>query len=405
MQIGFFFDGDSEVGGIFQQASAYIKKIIDKSDNKSQYQFTIIVNSKKISQSLKKENIKHLFFNKSITTRVQLFLFTTRFFGYFYSKLKIRNPFEKFLKKNKIDLLVFNSSSYYVFYARNFNYVSNIWNTELKNINFFPEFKKNSSFTRHDAIIKEIVLYSFKIIVFSEDNIKDLQSLYNCPKEKVLTQTLFPYLPILYEEKKNEIDKIEKDFIGFDLDPKTRVFLYPAQYYSHKNHKFLIDVAENIRNKINKKFLFIFTGIDRGNLDYLKKITTNLNLNENIKFFNNIKNEHLIKLYFICDALVSSTYLGRLSLPLLEAFYFKKVVFYSKGVLDNKLEKKIHSFDLNNKEDLTNKLIDFINNKENFEKDLDNNRIYYNQNCSNISFESTYKKIFKQFEFYKNKWE
>lgn len=315
------------------------------------------------------------------------------------------NPFEKFLRKNKIDLLVFNSLTYYVFYARNFNYVGTIWNTEIKKISFFPEFKKNSSFTWHDAIIREIVLYSFKIIVFSEDNIKDLQSLYNCSKEKVLTQTLFPYLPIVYEEKKYEIDKIERDFIGFDLDPKTRVFLYPAQYYSHKNHKFLIDVAENIRNKINKKFLFIFTGTDRGNLDYLKKITTNLKLNENIKFFENIKNELLIKLYIISDALVSSTYLGRLSLPLLEAFYFKKVIFYSKGVLDSKIEKKIHSFDLNNKEDLTNKLIDFINNKENFEKDLDDNQNFYNQNCSNISFESTYKKIFEEFEFYKNKWE
>ena len=54
--------------------------------------------------------------------------------------------------------------------------------------------------------------------------------------------------------------------------------------------------------------------------------------------------------------------------------------------------------------DITNAYFQYTH-KRIIEKDLDNNRIYYNQNCSNISFESTYKKIFKQFEFYKNKWE
>ena len=69
MQIGFFFDGASEVGGIFQQTKAYIKKINNRSNNKKD-KFIIIVNSKKTSKLLKKENIKHLFFNKSIVRRI-----------------------------------------------------------------------------------------------------------------------------------------------------------------------------------------------------------------------------------------------------------------------------------------------------------------------------------------------
>ena len=403
MQIGFFFDGASEVGGIFQQTKAYIKKINNRSNNKKD-KFIIIVNSKKTSKLLKKENIKHLFFNKSIVRRIFLFLFTIRFFEYFYLKFKILNPFEKFLRRNKIDLIVFNSPSYYVFYTRNVHYVANIWNTEIKNLNFFPEFLENSNYTKHDAIIKEVVMHAFRIIVFSEDNIKDLEFFYNCPKEKILTQVILPYLPIIYEEKMEQINKIEKNFLDLDLQLETTIFLYPAQYYPHKNHKFLIDIAENIKNKTSKKFLFIFTGVDKGNLTYLKKITENSNLNKNIKFFENLKNEYLIKLYLLSDALISSTYLGRLSLPLLEAFYFKKPVFYSKGVLDNKIEKKVYSFDLNNKEDLTNKLIDFINNKGDFHENLNNNRIYYDLNCTNNSFENIYNIIFNQFKFFQNKW-
>ena len=49
MKIGFFIDGDWEVGGIFQQKKENINKIIKYSSKKDE--LIIIVKSKKISQS------------------------------------------------------------------------------------------------------------------------------------------------------------------------------------------------------------------------------------------------------------------------------------------------------------------------------------------------------------------
>lgn len=400
MKIGFFIDGDWEVGGIFQQKKENINKIIKYSSKKDE--LIIIVKSKKISQSLNKESIKHIYFKDSFLKRIFLFLYTFDFFQFFFTKFKISNPFEKFLKKNQIDLLVFNSPSNYIFYARNIHYVINIWNTEIKNYNFFPEFIKNASFKKQDLIIKEAVLYSFKIIVFSKDNIKDLQILYNCPQKKITTQIIFPYLPTIYEKDREKIDNISID--SLDLKPGTNLFLYPAQFYAHKNHKYLIEVAANIKDKTEKEFLFIFTGIDKGNLSYLKKITNEHNLNNKIKFFENLENEYLIKIYLLCDAVISSTYIGKLSLPLLEAFYFKKPIFYSKNILDSDIEKRTNIFDLKNVDDLSNQLVSFMNDKENLSKNLRENREFYDLNCSSTKFAKTYQTIFDEFRFYASRW-
>jgi hypothetical protein len=402
VRIGFFFDGHSEAGGIFQQAQAYYDKIINHKNDK--YQLIIIVNSKKNSETLKKNKIKHLYFKKTFIQKIIFYLFSFRLFQYFFRKLKITNPFEKFLKRNQISLIVFNSPSPYIFYARNIHYVVNIWNTDLKKYNFFPEFIEDSSYTNQSSIIKEAVMYSFRIVVFTDDNIKDLELYYNCPREKILTQVIFPYLPIIYENNAKDINKIQNNFLGFDLKPEISIFLYPAQYFAHKNHKFLIDVAKNIKSKTNKKFLFLFTGIDKGNLAFLKQITVQANLNDTVKFYDNVKNEYLVKMYLICDALVSSTYIGKLSLPLLEAFYFQKPIFYSRGILDQKIEQKVFSFDLDNIDDLSKQLIDFIDNKKKFLNNIKNNKSYYDLNCKNNSFEDIYNNIFDQFIFLRNKW-
>ena len=59
-------------------------------------------------------------------------------------------------------------------------------------------------------------------------------------------------------------------------------------------------------------------------------------------------------------AVVVPTYVGRSSLPLLESFYFKKTIFYSKDILDPALEKFVNAFDLKNPHDLAHKISEFL---------------------------------------------
>ena len=184
----------------------------------------------------------------------------------------------------------------------------------------------------------------------------------------------------------------------------TKLFLYPAQYFPHKNHKFLIDAVNILKKKTAKKFIFIFTGIDKGNLSFLKNLVNSFDLNKEIIFYENIDDKKLISLYLKCDALISSTYLGRLSLPLLEAFYFEKPIFYSEGILDIEFEKKVYPFDLKSPLDLMSKLISFLEGKEDYAGFINSNKNYYNLNCTDKNFNENYLKIINEYEFYSGKW-
>lgn len=402
MKTAFFFDVDTDGGGILQQTRKYIDSTLKLEIDRNR--IIIIVNSKKISFELSKNNIDHLFFNKkNFLIRLLFILYRISFFRFFFNKYNILNPFENYLKKNSIDLVIFNSPSYYIFYSKKINYIINIWNTEIKNYNFFPEFKKKLAYEHQNKIIKEAVDNAFRIIVFTKQNKKDLENIYNCNSKKIIEQIMIPNLPKIYEENINH--DFNSLFNYFKIKLKdTKLFLYPAQYFPHKNHKFLIDAVNILKKKTVKKFIFIFTGIDKGNLSFLKNLVNSFDLNKEIIFYENLDDKKLISLYLKCDALISSTYLGRISLPLLEAFYFEKPIFYSEGILDMEFEKKVYPFDLKSPLDLMSKLISFLEGKEGYAGFINSNKNYYNLNCTDKNFNENYLKIINEYEFYSGKW-
>jgi hypothetical protein len=402
MKTAFFFDIESDGGGIFQHTKRYINSVLKLglSDN----ELLIIVNSKKISSSLKEKNIDHLLFDKNkFSIKLFFFLFNISFLKILFNKFNIINPFENFIKKKKIDLVIFNSPSYYIFYCKKINYIFNIWNTEIKFYNFFPEFKKNLAYENQNSIIQEAVNNAFKIVVFTRQNRTDLKNLYSCDDSKIVEQIMIPNLPKIYEENRNY--DFSSFFSSIKINLKNqKVFLYPAQYYAHKNHKYLIEAISILKKNTKQNFLFIFTGIDKGNLLFLKNLVSSSNLNNEIKFYENIDDFKLISLYLGCDALISSTYLGRISLPLLEGFYFKKPIFYSKGILDVEFEKRIYPFDLKDTSDFSSKIISFFNKELNEDQFINSNKKYYDLSCNDEIFKNNYLKIITEYEFYHKKW-
>ena len=94
------------------------------------------------------------------------FISNNKFFS-----IKITNPFERFLKKNKIDFVIFSNPSFFSNYCENTDYAINIWNTEISNYAFFNEFK-NGNYEFQNKIIKKSVRDAFRIIVFTEQNKK-----------------------------------------------------------------------------------------------------------------------------------------------------------------------------------------------------------------------------------------
>ena len=205
MRVGFFLSSESSGGG-FNQNLSFILTLKNKQfDNCN---FIFLTDNYKLVIFLKDKNIDFLYFKKTFLRSFFLRLFNFLFFKKVLKKLNIKNPFHSFLLSNNIDFLIFNSPSYYVNYSEEINYSCSIWNTEIRTFNNFIEFI-GDNFHYQDNLIKKIVDKAFRILVFSKKNKEDLLKYYLCNQDKIITQSLIPYLPTIYNQKKNrDINKI-----------------------------------------------------------------------------------------------------------------------------------------------------------------------------------------------------
>jgi glycosyltransferase involved in cell wall biosynthesis len=394
MRVAFFLSGLGS-GGIYNQTIGVIKLIKNLQLN-NEDEICIVTDEKKISIELDLGDIRIIYFKKTFLKKLMFSLSEFIKKNRFINKNYTLNPFQKFLKTNQIDLIIFTQPSFYSLYCDGVQFVINIWNTEIKKYYNLNEFI-TGGYEYQNRIINFSVEKAFKIIVFTEENKKDLNELYGCRKEKIVIQNLTPILPNIYKRNKNK-DYL-KIFNDLNLNSNFKWFFYPAQFWPHKNHRYLIEVMKELNKKNNHNIGFVFCGVDKGNLPFVKEIIKKENLSDNIKILGFINDEEIISLYINCAAVILPTLLGRSSLPLLESLFFKKKIFYSDGVLDDKLRKYVEEFDLDNPSDLSIKLLNYIN-----KNNMTSNEIDYETEFNENKFKKNYEFIINDYRNLLKKW-
>ena len=360
MKVAILFDSLNFSGGIIHQTLSTLYSLNDK--DFSDINFEIITPAHIDTDELRnfQKKIKIFNFHKSAERFNKLV--KSKVINLIFKKFNIINPFEKFLKKNKYDLVFFLSPSKYVEYCGEHNFIINIFDLNHRLENSFPEYRRKSEIEETDEIIYKSVKYAYKIFVNSNQAMNDLSDIYGCPQQKI---SILSYNSSLIEEhkkissNKDQMNNFENIFSNFKFNKKENIFFYPAQFWPHKNHKYLIDVA-TILEKKKIDFKFIFCGAKKLNYDYINNLVDLNNLNLKIEVFDYLSDQEVISLYLNCSAVLMPTYVGRTSLPLIESFYFKKPIFYSKGILDKEIENFVYPFDLNNPNDLALKIESFL---------------------------------------------
>jgi glycosyltransferase involved in cell wall biosynthesis len=394
MRVAFFLSGLGS-GGIYNQTLGVIK-LIKNLQLYNEDEICIITDEKKISINLDLGDIKIIYFKKTFIKKLMFSMSEFIKKNRFISRNYTLNPFQKFLKTNQIDLIIFTQPSFYSLYCDGVQFVINIWNTEIKKHYNLNEFI-SGGYEYQNRIINFSVEKAFKIIVFTEKNKKDLYELYGCRKEKIVIQNLTPILPNIYKRNKNK-DYL-KIFNNLNLNSNFKWFFYPAQFWPHKNHRYLLDVMKELNKNNNQNIGFVFCGPDKGNLSFIKEIIKEENLSDHIKILGFINDEEIISLYLNCAAVIVPTLLGRSSLPLLESLFFKKKIFYSSGVLDDKLKNYVEEFDLDNPSDLSIKLLNYINKNESKFNEID-----YQTEFNENKFKKNYEFIINDYRNLLKKW-
>jgi glycosyltransferase involved in cell wall biosynthesis len=356
MKVAIFFEANNFSGGVYNLSMSTINSLNNK--ELSDIDLNIVTTTFSNIKKLRSVDAKSEFFPSHKLAERFNRLNKIKLFNFIFKKFKIINPFEKFIKKNNYDLIFFLSPSKYIEYSGETNFIVNLFDFNHRIENSFPEYRSKNNIEEIDDIITTSAKKAYKIFVNTDEAKKDLQNLYNCHSSKILILPYGSSLVNLYESK-NNITSFLNIFKKLEVSKTKNIFFYPAQFWPHKNHKYLIDAAK-ILDANNIEFRFIFCGSKKINYDYIVNQIKLNNLNDKIFIYDYLDDDQVVALYLNCLAVVVPTYVGRSSLPLLESFYFKKTIFYSKDILDPALEKFVNAFDLKNPHDLAHKISEFL---------------------------------------------
>jgi glycosyltransferase involved in cell wall biosynthesis len=254
------------------------------------------------------------------------------------------------LIKNNIDLLYYPQAETFVL---DYPYIMTSWDLGHRSTYSFPEMSMNDTFELRNSFRVNALLKSTAIIVESEESKEELIKYTQVYDKKIFVLPL-PYGSVVNQNPSEFESEI---YLKTNKLSANNYFLYPAQFWSHKNHYNLI-LAFNNYLKQYKDTKLILTGSDKGNLSYIKELVKDLQLEKHIVFAGYVSDLELNILYRNAISLVFPSLLGPTNMPLLEALKIGCKVICSNLVGHMKLmgENALY-FNPLDPDDISNKMI------------------------------------------------
>ena len=220
------------------------------------------------------------------------------------------NSIDKVVRRNNLDFLFFLGSSP-VPTRVPFGVI--VWDVQHRTHPWFPELQPG--WTSRDELCRLVLPRASIVITGTNVGREQLINLYGVHGHNI---SVIPH-PVPSDIPGASEKKYCRDF----------KFLYPAQFWPHKNHAVIIEAMNILRLQNKLSFKVIFVGSDKGNLSYIRELIGEYNLSEFCEIKGFVPRAELINLYQEVDALVYSSFSGPENLPPLEAFKSSVPVLYA----------------------------------------------------------------------------
>lgn len=376
-------------GGGNQYEKLVSNLLVSKNDKNIFY----YLNSNKKNISNKSIIYKDNFFNKII----RILSRNLNFYKILESLSLNILSFEKKLINKNIDLVYFLSSSFLAEELVTIPFITTVWDLEHKKLNNFPELNKNKEIEKRDNYYSRILKKAFKIIVESETTKNDIKNFYLIDHKKI------DILPFFIDENEFKNKDLELNISEISHYSKKKYIFYPAQFWSHKNHIYLVNVMEILKkNKIN--ITLVLTGSDKGNLNFIKNAINSKGLNNQIDILGFVSRKKLIYLYKNALALVMPTLIGPTNIPPLEGLASNIFVCHSdKKFAKNQLQDAAIYFDVKNPNSLAEIVNDLLNTPEKYAfKKINGRRLL--DNWTQKDFYNKIIRILDEYEEFSKTW-
>lgn len=226
---------------------------------------------------------------------------------------------ETFLSRKNIDIIYFLTPSSKPELLNNIPYIMTVWDLCHRDYNEFPEVRNNNEFENRENRYNILLKKAVKVIADSELGKKNICYRYGIDYNRV---EVLKFLP-------RSIDETFYIDIKKKYKLKNDYIYYPAQFWAHKNHIYILKALKILKENYHICIDAIFSGTDYGNLEYIMEKSIEYNINNQVHYIGFVDDNEVPSLYRQSIALVMPTYFGPTNIPPLEAFYLNVPVCYS----------------------------------------------------------------------------
>lgn len=327
IRLGVIFDQQIGTGGGYQQAlnAALLVKQLS-ADLVEPIYFTTL---KENTRTLLEYGINAIHLDLSLYDIAWIYFLRFIQSGHIIKIIKYlsrQNPFERALNKQKIDLVYFLSPSSRAIDLEKLNYITTVWDLCHRDDPEFPEVRWERQLESREKNFRALLPRATAIFVDSTIGKANVIHRYGIDEDRIHVMPFQGAVTTRLDSinlQANEFDVREK----YDL--KFPYIFYPAQFWAHKNHVYVLNGLKSLESKYGLVVGAIFAGGDRGNAEYVEEYAARLGITERVRFVGFVSNQEIKSLYKQSLALVMPTYFGPTNLPPLEAFGLGVPVLYS----------------------------------------------------------------------------
>ncbi|HEX8332396.1 MAG TPA: glycosyltransferase family 1 protein, partial [Segetibacter sp.] len=230
---------------------------------------------------------------------------------------------ENLLRDNKIDLIYYLRPEWEIL---NYPFIATHWDNCHKSIPPFPEVALDGMYEKREKYHLYTLNKALAILCESYAGVKEVQKLNTYQEDKI------KMLPIFAGEVINKSypeTEQQQTLSKFNLQ-KEKYFIYPAQFWAHKNHYNIITAFQKlIAETKDEQLKLVLCGSDKGNFDYITDVIRSLSLTDRILTPGFVSVKELNIFYRNAIALTMPTFLGPSNMPLIEAAHLRCPVLCS----------------------------------------------------------------------------
>jgi len=255
------------------------------------------------------------------------------------------NPLERFIEAQEIDLVYFTSPAGLARDLERTSFLVTIWDLCHRDHPEFPEVRDDREFERRERYCWQVLPKAVAVFADSPLGAQNLVRRYGLDPERV---RVMPFAPSTQATGDKTGVNIRERF-GIDGD----YVFYPAQFWAHKNHVYILRALALLRQKHGVRLHAVFAGRDAGNMAHVRSQAQALELADCVHFAGFVAGSELPEFYRQALALVMPTYFGPTNLPPLEALHHSTPVVYPRPLAEaSGLESVVRCIDLDDPESL-----------------------------------------------------